>query len=184
MKAKDVRRGTVILYNSAPYKVLDFFHNTPGKGNAVVQTKLRNLMTGIQTEVRFASTADVEEADVYFCKGKYLYNDAEGFHFMNPESFEQYVISKELLADALNYLQDEMEVDITLFNNDPIGISLPSTVVLTVIDTEPELRGATQTNSAKPAKTNTGLTVSVPPFIKIGDQIIVNTEEGSYISRA
>lgn len=184
MKAKDVRRGTVIVYNNAPYKVLEFFHNTPGKGNAVVQTKLRNLMNGLQTEVRFNSTAEVEEADIFMFRAQYLYEDGEGFHFMNTENFDQVAIPKDRIQEQIPYLQAEMQVDVTLYNDEPIGIALPPTVVLTVTDTAPELKGATATNSPKPAKTDTGLSLSVPPFIKIGDKIVVNTDEGTYMSRA
>ncbi|NMC62889.1 MAG: elongation factor P [SAR324 cluster bacterium] len=183
MKAKDIRKGNVILFQNAPYKVLDFFHNTPGKGKAVVQAKLRNLLTGNQTETRFGSTDDVEEADIFVFKAQYLYNDAEGFHFMNVDNYEQISLSKELIEEQIPYLQPEMQVQVTLYNESPIGITLPSTVILTVVETEPELKGATAANSPKPAKTDTGLVLSVPPFIKIGEKIVVNTEEGTYVGR-
>ena len=183
MKAKDMRRGNVILFNNAPYKVLDCFHNTPGKGQAVVQTKLRNLLTGLQTETRFRSVEDVEEADIFVFKAQYLYEDAEGYHFMNVDTYDQVALSREVIEEQIPYLQPEMQVHITLYNEQPIGIQLPTTVILTVVETEPELRGATAANSPKPAKTDTGLTLSVPPFIKEGERIIVNTEEGTYAGR-
>ena len=184
MKANDIRRGRVIIYNKAPYRVMDFHHHTPGNLRAMVQTKLRNLLSGSQTEVRFSATEEIEEADVVTFPATYIYNDNEGFHFMNTETFEQFALSKELLGDTAFYLQDEMKVDIMTYNGEPISVTPPQTVVLTVEETEPEIKGATATNSPKPAKTNTGLTLTVPQFVKIGDKIVVNTEEGKYLSRA
>ena len=184
MKANAIRKGNVILYKGSPYKVMEFFHNTPGKGQAVVQTKLRNLLTGSQTDARFNSTEEVEEADVFILKAQYLYKDGDTYHFMNTSSYEQFSMNSETLGDAVYYLQEEMEIDVTTYNNDPIGVTLPPSVVLTIVETEPELKGATASGSPKPAKTNTGLTLSVPPFIKQGEKIIVNTDEGKYISRA
>ncbi len=184
MKANEIRRGVVIMYNGAPYRVMDFHHHTPGNLRAMVQTKLRNLLSGNQTEVRFSSTESIEEADVMTSPATFMYADAEGYHFMFSESYDQLALSKEVIADGIYYLQDEMKVDITLFNGEPIGVQLPQTVVLTIVDTEPEMRAATATNSPKPAKTDTGLTLTVPQFVKVGDKVVVNTEEGKYLSRA
>lgn len=183
MKANSIRKGTVILYNSQPHKVMEFFHNTPGKGKAVVQAKLRNLITGNQTETRFNSTEDVEEADVHTSKATFLYSDGDGHNFMMSESYEQVSLTEDVLGDTVYFLQEQMEVDITTFEEVPIGISVPPTVVLTVVETEPELKGATATNSPKPAITDTGLQVSVPPFIKEGERIVVSTTESKYLSR-
>ena len=183
MKAKDMRKGSVIIFNNAPYKLLSAFHNTPGKGQAIVQAKMRNMLTGLQTETRFNSTEEVQEADIFTFKATYLYDDNEGYHFMNVDTYEQACLSRELLDEQVYYLQPEMEVVITTYNEDPIGVQLPMTVVLTIVETEPELRGATAANSPKPAKTDTGLTLTVPPFIKQGERIVVNTEEGTYVGR-
>ncbi len=184
MKANDIRRGKVIMFNNAPHRVMDFNHHTPGNLRAMVQTKLRNLLTGNQTETRFSSTEDVEEADVNVSKATYLYSDGEEHNFMFTESYEQLAITADVLGDALYYLQEQMEVEITTYDGSPIGVNLPTTVVLTVVDTEPELRGATASNSPKPAKTDTGLQITVPAFVKIGDRVVVNTAEGKYISRS
>jgi len=184
MKASALRRGSVVVYNKTPYRVIDFNHSTPGNLRARVQTKLRNLLNGTQTEVRFGATEDVEEADIYYFKATYLYSDSEGFHFMNSENYEQMALSTEILADSIYYLQENMEVQITTYEGQAIGIELPSTVILTVVDTEPELKGSTASNSPKPAKLDTGLTISVPAFVKIGEKIVVNTGEGTYVSRA
>ncbi len=184
MKAKDIRKGTVIMYNNAPYRVMDFHHHTPGNLRAMVQTKMRNLLSGTQTEVRFSSTEDLEEADLFTFAASFLYSDSEGYHFMNLESYDQMTISKEVVGDGIYYLKEEMQVEISTFNEAPISVKLPKTTILTVADTEPEFKGATASNSPKPAKTDTGLSLSVPPFVKIGDRIVVDTEEGRYMSRA
>ena len=184
MKANEIRNGTVLLYNKVPYKVMSFMHHTPGNLRAMVQTKLRNLLNGSQTEVRFSSTEDIPEADVFSFAATYLYSDGETYHFMNSTNYEEIAINKTVIADAIYYVQEQMQVMVTSYNGEPIGIELPKTVTLTVIDTAPELRGATASNSPKPAKTDTGLQLTVPTFIKIGDKIVVNTEEGKYLSRA
>lgn len=150
----------------------------------MVQTKLRNLLNGNQTEVRFSATEDVPEADVMTSRATFLYKDMEGYHFMYTENYEQFTMNEDTLGDAVYYILDQMDVDITAYEGNPIGIQLPTTVVLTIEETAPELRGATASNSPKPAKTNTGLSLSVPPFIKIGDRVVVSTEEGKYMSRA
>lgn len=184
MRAKDIRRGAVILYNGQPYRVIEFQHVAPGNWRAMVQTKLRNIITGSQTEHRFSSAEDIPEADVYSFKAQYLYQDASGYHFMNSSNYEEVALSAELLGDGVYYLQEQMEVGITTYNEQPVGIELPATVVLTIAETEPEVRGATASNSPKPAKTDTGLQLSVPPFIKQGERIVVNTLEGTYVGRA
>ena len=183
-RAKDLRRGNVVLRGATPFKVIEQFHNTPGKGRATVWLKLRNLLNGTQTEVTLGSVEDVEIADIFTFQATYLYHDAEGYHFMNSESYDQIAISDQVMGDSAYYLQEEMKVHVTTFNDEPIGVELPTTVVLTIVETEPELKGATVTHSQKPAKTETGLQLTVPPFVKEGDKIIVNTEEGTYISRA
>ncbi len=184
MKANDIRRGVIIMHNGAPHRVLNFHHHTPGNLRASVQTKLRNLLNGLQTEVRFGSTEEVEKADVTTFPATYLYSGIDGYHFMHTEDYEEITISGEILGEGKYYLQDQMEVMVTLFKGQPIGIELPSTVVLTITETEPELKGATQGSSYKPAKTDTGLSISVPPFVKEGDKITVNTENGEYVGRA
>ena len=184
MKAKDIRKGKVVMYKDAPHRVLDFQHRTPGNLRAFVQATLRNVISGIQCDTRFSSTEDLEEADIYSFKATYLYADAMGYHFMNSQSYEEAVLSEELIADYKYYLQDNMTVEVSTFNEQPIGVVLPKTVVLTVVDTEPEMRGATASNSPKPATLDTGLVVNVPAFVKIGEKVVVDTEEGAYLSRA
>jgi len=184
MKANDIRKGSVLMYNKAPHKVMDFHHHTPGNLRAMVQTKLRNLLSGSQTEVRFSSTEDIEEADVHTCGATYLYSDLSGYHFMRADTYEEVSLSAEKLGEAAYYIQDQMEVSVTLYAGDPIGVELPTTVILEIGETEPEVKNSTASDSPKTAKTTTGLQISVPPFVKVGDKIIVNTLESRYISRA
>jgi elongation factor P len=184
MKAKDVRRGQVIKYKGNLCSVIDFHHHTPGNLRALVQLKLRNLITGAQIENKFGPAEDLETADVFNQPATFLYSDHEGFHFMNEETYEQVTMTEDQLGDSRFYLQEEMKLQLAMFEENPIGISLPTTVTLTIVDTEPGMKGATATNSPKPAKTNTGLALSVPQFVNIGDKVIVNTESGEYQSRA
>ena len=184
MKANELRKGTVILYEKVPYRVMEANHSTPGNLRARVQTKLRNLLNGNQTEVRFGSTEDVVIADVVQEAAVYLYSDATGYNFMSNVTYEQVAIPESVMGDYKYYLQDNMAVQITLFEGNPIGVDLPSTVTLTIAETEPELKGATATGSSKPAITETGLQIGVPGFVKVGDKIVINTSDGSYVSRA
>lgn len=184
MKAKDVRKGQTILYKGVPHRVLEAVHRTPGNLRAFVQMKLRNVMTGVQCDDRFSSFDDVDQADMGNFKATYLYSDDTGHHFMNADNFETVTLNEELIGDSKFYLFEGLAVDVQTFEDNPIGVQLPKTVVLEVVDTAPELKGATQTNVGKPATLNTGLVVSVPPFIKIGEKISIDTEEGRYLSRA
>jgi elongation factor P len=184
MRANNLKKGNVVLFNSAPCRITDFVHVTPGKGQAVCQAKLRNLITGMQTETRWLSTESVDLADVFTSKANYLYSDQDGYQFMDINSYEQFILTEETLGDQKYFLQENMEVMVTLFNDQPIGIELPPSVILVVAETQPEVKGATATNSPKPAKLNTGLQINVPAFIKEGERIIVSTSEASYMGRA
>ena len=184
MRAKDLRCGSIIMFKDAPHKVLSFEHRSPGNKHAFVQVVMRNVKNGVQCNTKFSSTEDLQDADVFTHKATFMYADGHHYYFMNSSTFEETAISDELLGDGRYYLHDGMEVDLVLHEGDPIGITLPKTVILTVVETEPELKGATATNSPKPAKTDTGPQLNVPPFVKIGDRINVDTEEGKYLSRA
>ena len=184
MKAKDVRRGTVLKFKNSLYSVMDFHHHTPGNLRAMVQMKLRNLFNGTQTEHRFSSTEEIETADVFNQPATFLYSDQNGHHFMNSESYEEVTLSDELVGNGKFFLQDGMQVQLSMYEENPIGIQLPQTVVLEIVDTEPGMKNATATNSPKPAKTDTGLQLTVPQFVNVGDKVIINTETGEYQSRA
>lgn len=184
MKAKDVRRGTVLKFKNGLYSVMDFHHHTPGNLRAMVQMKLRNLINGTQTEHRFSSTEEIETADVFNQPATFLYGDQNGYHFMNSESYEEVTLTDELVGSGKYYLQEGMQVQLSMYEENPIGIQLPQTVTLEIVDTEPGMKNATATNSPKPAKTDTGLQLTVPQFVNVGDKVIINTETGEYQSRA
>jgi elongation factor P len=172
------------MYNNAPHRVLDFQHRTPGNLRAFVQAKLRNIKTGSSTEVRFSSTENIERATMEEVEMEYLYSDGDVYHFMNTETYEQVGLDTETLGDAMNYLVEGTKIQVEFFEGAPMGVELPAAVELTVVETSPELKGATASNSPKPAKLNTGVTVQVPPFIKEGDRIRVDPTKGVYLERA
>jgi elongation factor P len=171
------------MYNNAPHRVLDFQHRTPGNLRAFVQAKLRNVKTGSSTEVRFSSTENIERAMLEEHEMEYLYSDGDMHHFMNTETYDQIALDAETLGDAMDYLTVGAKIQIEFFESAPIGLELPPSVELTVVETTPELKGATASNSPKPAKLETGVTVQVPPFIKEGDRIRVDPSKGTYLDR-
>jgi len=184
MKATDLRKGSLLIHNAQPHRVMEFHHHTPGNLRAMVQVKMRNMMSGNQTDVRYSCSEELEEADARTTPATYVYSDNTGFHFMMSDSYEEMTVSSELLGDQKYYLQDQMPVQITIWNGEPIGIELPEKVTLLITETQPEIRGGTASNSPKPAICETGLQVMVPTFIKQGERIVVNTTEGKYLSRA
>jgi elongation factor P len=184
MNANDIRKGMLIMYNDTPHRVLDFQHRTPGNLRAFVQAKLRNIKTGSSTEVRFSSTENIERAMLEEVEMEYLYSDGDMYNFMNTETYEQIALNTETLGDAMDYLVEGTKIKIEFFEGAPMGVELPAAVELTVVETSPELKGATASNSPKPAKLNTGVTVQVPPFIKEGDRIRVDPTKGVYLERA
>lgn len=183
MNANDIRKGMLIMYNDTPHRVMDFQHRTPGNLRAFVQAKLRNIKTGSSTEVRFSSTENIERATLEEVEMEYLYSDGDMYHFMNTETYEQVALNNETLGDAMNYLVEGAKIKIEFFEGAPMGVELPAAVEMTVVETSPELKGATASNSPKPAKLNTGVTVQVPPFIKEGDRIRVDPAKGVYLER-
>ncbi|HZS44557.1 MAG TPA: elongation factor P [Blastocatellia bacterium] len=184
IQANDLRRGNIIIYNNAPYRILEFEHRTPGNLRAFVQVKMRNLKNGSSTTTRFSSTEQLERAHLEEHEMQYLYSDGSQHHFMNTESYEQVALDDETLGDSVNYLIPNLHIQAEFLDGNPISIELPPVIELTVIETTPELKGATVSNVNKPAKLETGVTIPVPPFIKEGDRIRVNPNEGRYIERA
>ncbi len=184
MQANDIRRGMIIMYNNVPHRVMDFQHRTPGNLRAFVQAKLRNIKTGSSTEVRFSSTENIERAMLEEHEMEYMYSDGDMHHFMNTETYDQIALDNETLGDAMDYLVAGARIKIEFFENAPMGVELPPAVELTVVETAPELKGATASNSPKPAKLETGVTIQVPPFIKEGDRIRVDPTKGVYLERA
>jgi elongation factor P len=184
MKATNIRKGNIIRHNNVLYRVLNMDHVTPGKGRAHVQTKLRNIIEGTQTEVRFRSTDDVEKVALESKQMQYLYGDQDGYHFMDTATYEQVMLSEEALGDNVKYLLPEMTVAMEWFEGNPIGVELPPVVELKVVETAPGIKDATAQAQRKPAKMENGLMVQVPAFIEEGEVIRVSTIDGSYSERA
>jgi elongation factor P len=184
ISATQLRPGMVIKFNNELYSMFSVTHRTPGNLRGFVQVRMRSLRSGTMTEHRFSSEDRVEKAMLEELEMEYLYDDGEYFYFMNTESFEQMHLMKDLLGDATQYLIPQLKVTVEFFEGKPISVELPATVDLTVVETEPSLKGATVSNVTKPAKLETGLIVQVPPFITEGEKIRVNTAEGTYQERA
>jgi elongation factor P len=184
MQATNIRKGQIIEVGGEPCRVMEFRHVTPGKGNAVVQTRLRNLRSGSSFEQRFRSTENVERVMLETQEFEYLYQDGADYVFMNTENYEQVHLSDELLGDVVHYLLPNLKVGVELYQGSPMGINPPSSVNLKVVETEPSLKGATAASQNKPATMETGLVVQVPPFIEIGELISVDTSDGKYLGRA
>ncbi|MCL6566727.1 MAG: elongation factor P [Acidobacteriia bacterium] len=184
VKATQLRPGMVIQHEGDLYVVFSVEHRTPGNKRGSMQTKLRNLRTGAIIDYRFRAEDFVERAILDEVEMEYLYSDAEGYHFMNTQTFEQIALSKDVLGDSTDYLVPNTVIKVEFYEGRPIGVSLPDTVDLTVVETEPGLQKATASAVMKPAKLETGLVIQVPPFINIGDKVKVDTSEGRYIQRA
>ena len=181
--ATQLRAGMTIQHENALWRVMNVTHVTPGNWRGMVQTKLRNLKTGTQTEHRFRSEDRVDRATLDQQEMEFLYEDGH-YHFMNTETYDQIALDRDALGDAVNYLTPNARIQIEFFDTTPIGVSLPKTVDLKIVETAPGLKSATVTNALKPATLETGLVVQVPNFVSEGDVIRVDTETGAYLSRA
>lgn len=183
ISANDMRKGMVIVFEGAPCKVMEFRHHTPGNLRAMVQARLRNLKTGSSFEHRFRSNDTLEKAMMEQHDMEYLYSDGSQHHFMNTENYEQIALSEEDLGDAAQWLMPGLKIEVEFYEGTPMGVKLPDSMELTVTYTEPALKGATVTNTNKPATLENGVTVQVPPFITEGEKIRVNPTEAKYIER-
>ncbi len=181
--ANDLRKGNVIILDNAPCKVMEFDRNQPGKGGAIVQTRLRNLVTGNSFDHRFRSSENVERAVLDQNEMEYLYSDGEMHHFMNTETYEQISMDENELGDAAKWLMPSLKLQVEFYDGTPIGVELPTTLDLEITDTEPVLKGATASNSNKPATLENGVTLYVPPFITTGEKIRVNPTDEKYLER-
>jgi elongation factor P len=182
--ATQIRSGQVIVLRGELYRIMDLTHVTPGKGNALVQSKLRNMRTGLQTEHRFRPSDKVEVAHISTKEMQYLYSDGTNRYFMDLETFEQLPLPEEHIEDGMQYLLPEAVVQVDFYDGQPIGVELPNTVVLEVVQTDPAMKGATAAGGSKPAELETGITVNVPMYIEPGTKIVVDTRTGEYVSRA
>jgi len=182
--ATQLRPGMIIKHNNDLHSVFSVEHRTPGNLRAFIQAKLRNLRTGAMFEHRFRSPDPIEKITVDEVQMEFLYQDGTDYYFMNTENYEQTHLTKDILGDAVDYLTPNLPIRVEFFDGKAVGIELPQTVDLKVIETEPGLKSATASSVTKPAKTETGLVVQVPPFINEGETIKVDTAEGVYLSRA
>jgi elongation factor P len=184
ISATQIRRGMVILFEGQPCKVVEFRHHTPGNLRAMIQTKLRNILTGSSFEHRFRSVDTIERASLEQHEMEYLYSDGSHHHFMNTETFDQVALSADELGDAAEWLAPGLKIQAEFYDGSAIGIDLPPSLELTVTQTEPTMKGATVSNVNKPATLENGVTIQVPPFVNEGDRIRVDPIEGRYIERA
>jgi elongation factor P len=182
--ATQMRPGMIIKHNNDLHLVFSVEHRTPGNLRAFIQAKLRNIRTGAMFEHRFRSPDPIERISVDEIPMEYLYQDGDAYCFMNTENYEQVHLGKDVLGDAVDYLTANLLIKVEFYDGKAVGIELPQTVELTVVETEPGLKSATASSVTKPAKTETGLVVQVPPFINEGEKIRVDTAEGAYLSRA
>ena len=182
--ATQIRRGMVLVFEGDPCRIIEFRHHTPGNLRAMVQAKLKNLRTGANFVHRFRAADTIEKASMETHELEFLYKGGDTYHFMNSENYDQLEMDDEALGDAAQWMQPGMKILAEYYNGRPIGIQLPNSMVLEIVDTAPVVRGATKTASSKPAKLENGVTVNVPEFIDVGTRIRVNPNVGEYLERA
>jgi elongation factor P len=182
--ATQMRPGMIIKFNNELHTVFAVEHRTPGNLRAFIQAKLRNLRTGSMFEHRFRSPDPIDRVIVDEVPMEFLYNDGDDYYFMDTATYEQTNLKRDTLGDAVEYLTPNLQITVSIFDGVPVGIDLPQTVEMTVIETEPGIKSATASSVTKPARMETGLVVSVPPFINEGEKVRIDTAEGTYLSRA
>jgi elongation factor P len=182
--ATQIRRGSVIIFNGEPHRVIEFEHRTPGNLRAFIQAKMKNLRSGSTLEHRFRAADTVEKAEMSTHELQYLYHDGHHYHFMNTANYEMLELSDDALGDSAQWLTENMVILAEFYEGRPIGIELPSALELEVVQTEPAMAGATKTAMTKPAKLSNGVTVQVPSFVNQGERVRVDPREGKYLERA
>ncbi|MBP9144805.1 MAG: elongation factor P [Thermoanaerobaculia bacterium] len=183
MQANALRAGMCVLHNNEVCSIMSVTHRTPGNLRAFVQVRMRNLKNGNSFEHRFASTESVERAILDTIPMEYLYSDGDMHHFMSQENYEQVTLSNDALGDTLLYILPNSVIKVDFYEGMPVGVELPNTVILEIVDTEPGMKGATASSSYKPAKMQTGLVVQIPPFVESGAKIEIDTRENKYLRR-
>ncbi len=184
IKASQIRKGNIIEYNGELYRVTEMTHITPGNWRAIIQVTMKRLRDEVKSENRYRPDEAVEKATMTTREHQYLYKDDNNYYFMDLETFEQIHLTAEMLGDDAYYLMPETVVQILFSDNIPVGVELPGVVELKVVETEPNIKGATISSSYKPAVLETGMTVQIPPFIETGEVIRVDTSSGKYLERA
>ncbi|MCB0379568.1 MAG: elongation factor P [Bdellovibrionales bacterium] len=180
----DFKKGLKILIDDQPYTIVDFQHVKPGKGNQFTRTKMKNMLTGSNLEKTFKSGEKFGVPDVMTRDCQYLYQDENGFNFMDKENYNQHNLHPDDVGDAANYLIENLDVTLMFFNDRAIGVDVPNSVKLKVTETDPGLKGNTVTGATKPATLETGLVVHVPLHINEGDTLKIDTRTGEYVERA
>nr|WP_315294169.1 elongation factor P [Mammaliicoccus lentus] len=183
ISVNDFKTGLTVKVDNGVWKVMDFQHVKPGKGAAFVRSKLRNLRTGAIQEKTFRAGEKVERAQIDNHRMQYLYANGDSHVFMDNETYDQLELPGDTLENELKFIKENMEVHIQTYEGETIGIEMPNTVTLTVTETEPGIKGDTATGATKQATVETGYTLNVPLFVNEGDQLVINTSDGSYVSR-
>jgi elongation factor P len=183
MEIGELRKGTKIVIDGEPYAVSEYQFVKPGKGQALYKCKVKNMITGAQLDKTWRSGEKFEKADLEQHQMQYLYTDGEQYHFMNSETYEQLPLNAEQVGDAVNFLYENMEVEMLLFDGKPIGLTLPTFVELEITKSDPGIKGDTASNTTKPATVSTGYTLQVPLFIEEGEWIRIDTRNGEYVER-
>jgi len=182
--ATQIRRGMVIVFEGEPCRVVEFRHHTPGNLRAMVQAKLKNLRTGSSFEHRFRAADSIDPASMETHDLEFLYQGGDTYHFMNVENYDQLEMDEESLGDNAQWMQPGMKIQAEYYDGRPVGIKLPNSLVLEVVDTAPVMKTATKTASTKPATLENGVTINVPEFVGTGDKVKVNPSTGEYQERA
>ena len=183
ISSNDLRNGVTIVVDGQLWTVIEFLHVKPGKGSAFVRTRLKNVKTGATVERTFRAGEKLERATVDNRDMQMLYNDADGFHFMDTENYENVTLQRDLIGDPADFLKDGMRIAVQFHDGTPIGVDLPAHVELKVEETDPGFKGDTATGTTKPAKLETGASVQVPLFVNPGDLIRIDTRDRRYIGR-
>lgn len=184
MPATQIRRGMVLVFEGDPCRVLEFRHHTPGNLRAMVQAKLKNLRSGSSFEHCFRAADSVERASMETHELEFMYKGGDTYHFMNTENYDQLEMDDETLGDSAQWMQPGMRIQAEYYDGRAIGIQLPNSLTLEVVDTAPVMKSATKTASTKPAKLENGVTINVPEFVSTGERVRVNPQTGDYVDRA
>ena len=182
--ASSLRKGSVLDLDGKLYVVLSIENIHPGKGTPVTQLDMRRISDGVKVSERYRTTEQVERAFVDDREYTFLYADGDEFHFMNPQTFDQVTVPKDLVGDAAAYLQDGTLVTLSLHDEVPIALELPARATFEIVDTEPQMKGQTASGSYKPAMLSNGVRTMVPPYLAVGVRVVVMTADGSYVERA
>jgi elongation factor P len=182
--ATQIRRGMVIVFENDPCRITEFRHHTPGNLRAMVQAKLKNLRTGANFEHRFRAADSIHPASMETQELEYLYDAGGTYHFMNIQNYDQLELDEETLGDNAPWMQPGMRIQAEFYNGNPVGLKLPNSMTLEVVETAPVMKTATKSASAKPARLENGVTINVPEFVATGDRIKVNPTTGEYQERA